>query len=73
MPPEKFFSAAGVLAPVTPGEGGAGEEAEGGSGPIGTEGWTWHRVEEERVRALKMADDFANGLDAEHEEFHALG
>ncbi|WYZ43606.1 hypothetical protein EsH8_VII_000042 [Colletotrichum jinshuiense] len=36
-------------------------------------GWTWERVEEERARALKVAEGFANGLDAAHEEFRILG
>ncbi|KAF9873684.1 major facilitator superfamily transporter [Colletotrichum karsti] len=73
VPPEKFFRAAGVLAPESPDESGADKKTEGGSGSEGAEKWTWDRVEEERVRALSMADGFANGLDAAHEEFHALG
>ncbi|KAI8256565.1 putative thioesterase atnL [Colletotrichum sp. SAR11_239] len=41
--------------------------------PVAGGGWTWERVEEERARALKVAEGFANGLDAAHEEFRILG
>ncbi|TID04994.1 Uncharacterized protein CH35J_003246 [Colletotrichum higginsianum] len=78
VPPEKFLQAAGVLATAahdhsdgepSGADGNLGDESD----PSGDEGWTWARVEEERLRALSMADGFASGLDAAHEEFYALG
>ncbi|KAF6827471.1 capsule polysaccharide biosynthesis protein [Colletotrichum plurivorum] len=41
--------------------------------PPTTNGWTWERVEEERVRGLKVAEAFASGLDVAHDEFRILG
>ncbi|KAK1976480.1 capsule polysaccharide biosynthesis protein [Colletotrichum cereale] len=75
VPPEKFLRAAGVLATnEDPGEtSGPGKGAADNSGLADEEKWTWARVEEERLRALSMADGFANGLDAVHDEFYALG
>ncbi|KAJ0165334.1 Uncharacterized protein CTA2_11596 [Colletotrichum tanaceti] len=54
-------------------DGNPGDGHGHGPDPAGDEGWTWARVEEERLRALSMADGFASGLDAAHEEFYALG
>ncbi|KAK6227622.1 capsule polysaccharide biosynthesis protein [Colletotrichum tabaci] len=78
VPPEKFLQAAGVLATAAHDHSddepsGADGNPGDGSDPSGDEGWTWARVEEERLRALSMADGFASGLDAAHEEFYALG
>ncbi|KAK2031575.1 hypothetical protein LX32DRAFT_584484, partial [Colletotrichum zoysiae] len=76
VPPEKFLRAAGVLAADgDPGETSASEKQAANESPslADEEKWTWARVEQERLRALSMADGFANGLDAAHEEFYALG
>ncbi|GKT51325.1 putative thiol methyltransferase 2 [Colletotrichum spaethianum] len=75
VPPEKFLQAAGVLATNGGSEepSSAEKHAGGGSGSEDDEKWTWARVEEERLRALSAAEGFANGLDAAHAEFHALG
>lgn len=82
VPPEKFFRAAGVLPDTAPeasgaskadGEGVADGIKENGDDPTRLEGWTWAKVEEERVRALQMASGLSNGLDAAHEDFYALG
>ncbi|OLN88005.1 hypothetical protein CCHL11_00066 [Colletotrichum chlorophyti] len=81
VPPAKFFKAAGVLQPDTePADPGAKEESEdegkahdtAASESTDAEGWTWSKVEDERIRALQWADGFAGGLDAAHEQFHAL-
>ncbi|KAK2046121.1 capsule polysaccharide biosynthesis protein [Colletotrichum somersetense] len=76
VPPEKFLRAAGVLAADgNPGETSGSEKHAAKDSPslADEEKWTWARVEQERLRALSMADGFANGLDAAHEEFYALG
>ncbi|GJC80532.1 putative thioesterase atnL [Colletotrichum liriopes] len=75
VPPEKFLQAAGVLMANEDGEetSGAKKGVVDESGLADEEEWTWARVEEERLRALSMADGFANGLDAAHDEFYALG
>ncbi|KAK1998118.1 capsule polysaccharide biosynthesis protein, partial [Colletotrichum falcatum] len=58
VPPDKFLRAAGVLAA----DGHSGEtsdsekRASDDSGSADEEKWTWARVEEERLRALSIAD-----------------
>ncbi|OHF00789.1 capsule polysaccharide biosynthesis protein [Colletotrichum orchidophilum] len=69
VPPEKFFRAAGVLPSEDDSESLVAEVA---LGPDEAEGWTWAKVEEERVQALQTADGFAGGLDAAHEKAHLL-
>ncbi|KAF4782454.1 capsule polysaccharide biosynthesis protein [Colletotrichum scovillei] len=69
VPPQKFFQAAGVL----PSE----DQPEGSIADVTPEandfgGWTWAKVEEERLEALKIADGFASGLDAAHEKANLL-
>ncbi|KAI3558005.1 capsule polysaccharide biosynthesis protein [Colletotrichum abscissum] len=69
VPPQKFFQAAGVL----PSE----DQSEGSIADVTPEandfgGWTWAKVEEERLEALKIADGFAGGLDAAHEKANLL-
>ncbi|KZL85733.1 capsule polysaccharide biosynthesis protein [Colletotrichum incanum] len=75
VPPEKFLQSAGVLAANEDSEETSGAEKDAGdeSGLADEEKWTWARVEEERLRALSIADGFATGLDAAHDEFYALG
>ncbi|KAK1574497.1 capsule polysaccharide biosynthesis protein [Colletotrichum navitas] len=75
VPPEKFLQAAGVLAANEDPSETSGVEKHAGndSGLAGEEQWTWARVEEERLRALSIADGVASGLDAAHDEFYALG
>ncbi|KAK1711606.1 capsule polysaccharide biosynthesis protein [Colletotrichum acutatum] len=69
VPPQKFFQAAGVLS--------SGDQPEGSIADVTPEAndsgeWTWAKVEEERLEALKIADGFAGGLDAAHEKANLL-
>ncbi|KAK1964692.1 capsule polysaccharide biosynthesis protein [Colletotrichum sublineola] len=74
VPPEKFLQAAGVLAANEDPDEASGSEKHAGNDSALADGdrWTWARVEEERLRALNMADGFAKGLDAAHDEFYAM-
>lgn len=69
VPPQKFFQAAGVLPSEDRPEGSTADVTPEANG-LG--GWTWAKVEEERLEALKIADGFAGGLDAAHEKANLL-
>ncbi|KAK1625354.1 capsule polysaccharide biosynthesis protein [Colletotrichum phormii] len=69
VPPQKLFRAAGVLPPEDQPEGPIADTTPEAD-EVG--GWTWGKVEEERLEALQIADRFAGGLDAAHEKAHLL-
>lgn len=66
VPPQKFFQAAGVLPSEDQPESSIIADVTPEANDFG--GWTWKKVEEERLEALKFADGFAGVLDAAHEK-----